>query len=177
MSRNFLLEAQMKEAAAAAGCLESALPDFEMDIQTYAVTNASEIPGWIENCKTNRPHRFAVQNDHDAQLCISAFVRHHKTDESRLYRAVGETRFNELKKLYSNGIPETESKRIGSADHKTNPWNAEGNTDARGRFTDEAIRKQMSYCRAVGPEKAAQTAAVVGVALGDLYAAGFKRAG
>jgi len=176
MSRNFLLEAQMKEAATAAGCLESALPDFEMDVQTYAVTNAAEIPKWIEKCRTEKPHRFAVQTDHDAELCQRAFLFKHKTSESQLYRAVGEQRFNELKKFYANGLPESEKKKLnGSAGHKTNPWVAEGNTDARGRFTDAAIAKQMSFVRAVGPEKAAAVCAVVGSRLGDLYAAGFKR--
>jgi hypothetical protein len=176
MARNFLLEAQMKEAATLAGCLGSALPDFELDVQTFAVTAASEIPAWVEKCRTTKPHRFAVQNDHDGDLCQRAFIFKNKTAEGTLYKAVGEKRFNELKALYANGLPESEKKRLnGSADHKTNPWNAEGNTDSRGRFSDAAIQKQFSYTRAVGPEKAAATAAVCGSKLGDLYAAGFKR--
>ena len=65
--RNFLLEAQMKEAATLAGCLESALPDFELDVQDFRVTNASEVPAWIEKCRTPHPHRFAIQNDHSAE--------------------------------------------------------------------------------------------------------------
>jgi len=67
------------------------------------------------------------------------------------------------------------SRSNGSANHEKNPWTAAGNTDARGRFTDAAIAKQMSFVRAVGPAKAAQVAAVVDSRLGDLYAAGFKR--
>ena len=54
------------------------------------------------------------------------------------------------------------SRSNGSANHETNPWAAAGNTDARGRFTDAAIAKQMSFVRAVGPEKAAAVCAVVG---------------
>ncbi len=176
MSRTFRLEAEMKIAAVAAGCLESALGDFELDVQDHRVTTVAEIPQWIEKCKIARPHRFAVQSDHDAELCQSAFVFKNKTAETRLYRGVGEKRFNELKALYANGLPESEKKRLnGSADHKTNPWAAEGNTDHRGRYTDAAIAKQMSFCRAAGPAKAAHLAAVVGCRLGDLYAAGFKR--
>ncbi len=176
MGRNFLLEAEMKEAATAAGCLESAFGDFELDVQTFKVTKADEIPKWIERCKTEKPHRFAVQTDHDAELCQKAFIFKNKTAETHLYRAVGEKRFGELKALYANGLPESEKKRLnGSADHKTNPWTAEGNTDARGRYTDAAIAKQMSLVRATGPVKAAQVAAVVGSRLGDIYAAGFKR--
>jgi len=176
MSRNFLLEAELKQAATLAGCLGSAVDDFELDVQDHRVTSAAEIPQWIEKAKEQYPHRFAIQSDHDAALAQRAFIFKNKTDESRLYRAVGETRFNELKALYANGLPESEKKKLsGSADHKNNPWNAEGNTDQRGRFTDAAIAKQMSYTRAVGPEKAAQTAASVSSRLGDLYAAGFRR--
>ena len=90
MARNFLLEAQMKEAATAAGCLESALADFELDVQTFCVTSASEIPQWVEKCRTTKPHRFAVQTDHDAELCQRAFVFKNMTAQSQLYRAVGE---------------------------------------------------------------------------------------
>lgn len=176
MARNFLLEAQVKEAATAAGCLESALEDFELDVQTFKVTAASEIPAFIEKCRTEKPHRFALQTDHDGELCQRAFIFKNKTAEGTLYKAVGEKRFTELKALYANGLPESEKKKLnGSADHKTNPWVAEGNTDPRGRFTDAAIHKQMSFCRAVGPEKAADVASKVGSRLGDLYAAGFQR--
>lgn len=169
--RNWYLEAQLKEAATAAGCLESALPDFEMDVQTYAITKADEIEKWVERCKAEKPHRFALQSDHDAALAQSAFIFKNKTDEGKLYNAVGEQRFDELKKLYANGLPEAEEKRLnGSADHSKNPWNAAGNTDARGRYTDDAIRRQMALVRAVGPEKGAAIAAAVGSKLGDLYA-------
>jgi hypothetical protein len=176
MARNFILEAQLKEAAGAAGALESALEDFAMDVETFAITNAGEIPAWIEKCRTEKPHRFAIQSDHDAERCQKAFLFKNKTEESRLFRDVGEKRFNELKALYSNGLPESQKNRLnGSADHKSNPWNAAGNTDQRGRYTDAAIAKQMSFCRAVGPEKAAQVAAGAGCRLGDLYAAGCRR--
>jgi hypothetical protein len=176
MARNFILEAQLKEAAVAAGALESALEDFAMDVETFAITKENEIPPWIEKCRGEKPHRFAIQSDHDAERCQKAFLFGNMTEQSRLFREVGEKRFAELKKLYSNGLPESEKKRLnGSADHSKNPWNAAGNTDHRGRFTDEAIRKQMSFCRAAGPEKAAQVAATAGSKLGDLYAAGFRR--
>jgi hypothetical protein len=178
MARNFLLEAQMKEAATLAGCLESALPDFELDVQTFKVTAASEIPAYVEKCKTEKPHRFAVQNNDDAELCQRAFIFKNMTAQSQLYRAVGEKRFNELKALYANGLPESEKKRLnGSADHSKNPWAAtEANINPKtGRFSDDAIHRQMSLVRATGPEKSAQIAASVGSKLGDLYAAGFKR--
>jgi len=177
MPRNFRLEAEVKEAATAAGCLSSALPDFEMDVQTFAVTNASEIPAWIERCKATKPHRFAIQSDHDAELCKSAFVFKNKTAESRLYRTVGEARFGELKALYANGLPESEKKKLnGNGDHTKNPWIGAGDNinPKTGRYTDAAITRQISLVRAIGVEKAAAVAASVHSKLGDIYAAGFK---
>jgi hypothetical protein len=176
--RNFLLEAQLKEAAALAGCLESAVNDFELDVQDHRITSAAEIPAWIEKAKEQFPHRFAVQSDHDRELCQQAFVFKNKTAESRLYRAVGEKRFEELKALYANGLPESEKKKLnGSADHRKNPWApVESNINMKtGRYSDDAIKRQMSLVRATGPERAAQVAASVSAKLGDLYAAGFKR--
>lgn len=171
--RNFLLEAQVKEAAAAAGALESALADFELDVQAYRVTMESEIPAWIEKCRKDLSHRFAVQSDHDAALCVQAFVARNMTAQSKLYSIVGEVRFEELKKLYANGVPESEKKRTGSPDHSKNPWagiEANIKPGSKGRFTDAAIQRQMSLVRAVGPEKAAGIAASVGCKLGDLFA-------
>lgn len=173
MARNFLLEAQMKEAATLAGCLESALPDFELDVQTFKVTAASEIPAHIERCKTEKPHRFAVQTDHDAALCQSAFIFKSKTDEGKLFMAVGEKRFSELKALYANGLPESEKKRLnGSADHKTNPWRGTPDNLEPGsnKYSSKAFASQVSVVRSLGVEKAAAMAAACGAKVGDVRA-------
>ncbi len=173
MARIFRLEAELKEAATAAGCLESALPDFEMDVQTYAVTNAAEIPKWIEKCRTEKPHRFAIQTDHDAELCQKAFLFKHKTSESQLYRAVGEQRFNELKKFYANGLPESEKKKLnGSADHSKNPWRGTPDNLEPGstKYSAAAFKAQVSIVRALGVEKAAALAAACGAKVGDVRA-------
>lgn len=172
--RNYALEGRIKEAARAAGVLESALEDFIADHGAYKFTEA-ELPAWIEKCKAEKPHRFAIQSDYDAELCAAAFVAKNKTAEGRLYRAVGPQRFAELKAIYANGVPESEQKRSG-ADHSKNPWAAvEGNINPKtGRFTESAIRRQFSFVRAVGPQKAAEVAAAVGSRLGSLYAPGFK---
>lgn len=172
-SRNFRLEAEMKIAATAAGCLELALPDFELDVQTFKVTTVAEIPQWIEKCKAEKAHRFAVQSDHDAELCQKAFIAKNKTSESQLYRAVGEQRFNELKALYANGLPESEKKRLnGSADHKSNPWrgtpdNLEPGTN---KYSAAAFKAQVSIVRSLGIEKAAALAAACGARVGDVRA-------
>jgi hypothetical protein len=173
MARNFLLEAQMKEAAAAAGCLESALADFELDVQTFCVTKESEIPAWIEKCRTEKPHRFAVQTDHDAALCESAFIFKSKTDEGRLFKAVGEKRFDKLKALYANGLPASEKKRLnGSADHSKNPWRGTPDNLEPGsnKYSAAAFKAQVSIVRALGIEKAAALAAACGAKVGDVRA-------
>lgn len=172
--RNYALEGRIKEAARAAGALESALDDFVADHEAYKFTEA-ELPAYLEKCRTEKPHRFAVQSDRDAELCTLAFVTGNLTAQGRLHREVGPQRFEELKKLYANGVPDSEKKRTGT-DHSTNPWAAvEGNINPKtGRFTEAAIRRQFSFVRAAGTAKAAEVAAVVGCKLGDIYAAGFK---
>jgi hypothetical protein len=170
MARNFRLEAEMKEAATAAGCLESALADFEMDVQVFAVTSASEIPAWVEKCRTEKPHRFAIQSDHDAEQCQRAFIFMNMTAQSQLYKTVGEKRFNELKALYANGVPESEKKR--SADHKTNPWRGTPDNLEPGsnKYSAKAFAAQVSVVRALGVEKAAALAAACGAKVGDVRA-------
>ena len=126
MSRNFYLEAQVKEAAQAAGALENALADFELDVQAFRLTKAEEIPAWIAKTKTEFPHRYAVQSDHDAELCHKAFVLKNKTAEGALYKSVSPDRFEQLKVQWADGVPESEKTRFngGGGDHKNNPWAA-----------------------------------------------------
>jgi hypothetical protein len=177
MPRNYALEGRIKEAARAAGALDTSLDDFVLDHQAYHFTSEAELPAWIEKCRTEKPHRFAIQSDHDAELCRAAFIAKNKTAESHLYRSVGPERYEELKAMYENGLPESEKKKLnGNADHSRNPWAAvEGNINPKtGRFTEDAIHRQFSCVRAMGPQKAAQVAASVSCKLGDLYAAGFK---
>ncbi|MGH9807694.1 MAG: hypothetical protein ACRD9W_10620, partial [Terriglobia bacterium] len=85
--------------------------------------------------------------------------------------------YKELKAMYANGIPESVKKKNGTADHSKNPWAPiETNINPKtGRYTEDAIRRQMSLCRATGPEKAAQVAASVSAKLGDIFAPGFRR--
>ena len=178
MSTNYALIIELKQAALAAGALESAISDWELDVEAFRILTRAEIPAWIAKAKMDFPHRFASQSDSDATLAHSAFVLKHKTDEGRLFNAVGEQRFEELKKLYANGVPESEQKKLnGKGDHSTNPWAAnEGSINPKtGRFTEQAIAKQMGVVRALGAEKAAALAMAVGCKLGDLHASGFKR--
>jgi len=55
MSRSLTLEGQPKEAARTPGALQSALSNFEGDVQTYAITSAEEIPVWIAKMPAVHP--------------------------------------------------------------------------------------------------------------------------
>ena len=178
MPPNYALQIALKDAAKAAGALEAALPDFDLDVQTFKITAVSEVEKWVEKCKVEKPHRFAVQSDHDV-LAHRAFVLRNKTAEGQLYKSVTPQRFEELKTQWSNGIPEHAKEQFKDADHATNPWAATpANCNMKtGRYTDDAIKRQMSAVRGMGPEKAAQISAAVSAKLGDLYAPGFTNRG
>lgn len=176
MSRNFNLEAELKQAAMAAGAMESALADFELDVQGYRITSRSEIEAWVQKAKELYPHRWASQGAEDDALCRSAFVAKNLTDAGRLYKQVGEARFEELKKQWASGEPDHIKKKNGSVDHSRNPWApTEKNINMKtGRYTSEAFARQCSLTRA-NERAAAQVAASVGAKLGDTTAPGFKR--
>ena len=137
MTTNFALIADLKQAAIAAGALEAAVSDFELDVEGYRITSRDEIPKWIERAKQEFPHRFAVQSDEDAALAHSAFVLKNLTDVGRLYTQIGEA-VQQLRKV-ANGVPASEAERLnGKGDHSTNPWApTEANINLKtGRFTD-----------------------------------------
>lgn len=170
MPRDVALAAQLRAAAEQAGALPSALADFDTDVDVFAITKPEEIPAWIETCKKDKFHRFKFQSDVEVELLTAAFVRGNKTAEGRLFNAVGAERYAELKKSFADGTLNLPKPK--DADHTKNPWAAvDKNIDKRGRYTDDAIKRQMSLTRAVGVERAAQIAASVGNKLGDLYAA------
>ena len=172
---DYLMRAKIMEACAAAGVLESAFNDFIVDNEAFKFDEAS-LPAYIEQCRKEKPHRFAIQNDHDAELCQSAFIATNLTAQGKLLREVGPARFAELKALYADGVPESVRKNTKTPDHSKNPWAPiEGNINLKtGRYTEAAIARQMSLVRATGAAKAAQIAASVSSKLGDLYAPGFK---
>lgn len=181
MARNYALEGELKEAARAAGALESALQDFELDVQVFRITKAEEIPTWIAKTKTEFKHRYAIQSDHDLALVHKAFVLKNKTAEGDLYKSVSPQRFEELKAQWSNGVPEHAKAQFKDTDHASNPWAATpSNCDMKtGRYNDDAIKRQMSAVRGMGTDnkgglKAASVAAAVGAVLGQLYAPGFR---
>lgn len=172
--RNYALEGRIREACQQAGVLQPAIEDFIADHDAYKFAEP-ELAAYIEQMRVEKPHRFALQSDHDAELCAQAFVAGNLTAQGRLHREVGPQRFAELKSMYANGVPESEKKRTGT-DHSNNPWAAvKANVNPKtGRFTEAAIRRQFSFVRAAGTAKAAEVAAAVGCKLGDIYAAGFK---
>jgi hypothetical protein len=153
MAKNYALEVRIKEACEAAGVLKSALDDFIVDYDAFKFTE-EELPGFIEQCKKDKPHRFAIQSDHDVALCTSAFVAKNKTDEGRLLRSVGPDRFADLKTMYANGLPVLLKKSDGNG--STNPWSAEA----------WDTRRQISIVKGLGLAKAAEMAASCGSFVG-----------
>jgi len=145
MAKNYALESRIKEACASAGVLQSALDDFVVDHEAYKFTE-SDLPAYIEKCRTEKPHRFALQTDHDVAMCTSAFVSKNLTDEGRLLRSVGAARFAELKAMYADGIPASGKKPEGKS---TNPWSAEA----------WDTRRQISIVKGLGLAKASEMAA------------------
>ena len=167
---DYLMRAKIQEACAAAGVLESAFDDFIVDHEAFKFTEA-EIGTYIEKCRTEKPHRFAIQNDHDAELCQSAFIAKNMTAQSRLFREVGQQRFAELKSLYAAGIPESVKKKLnGNADHKNNPWaNVPENLDPKtGMYNAKAVGKMAALAKAMPLPKVAEIAASVGARIGDV---------
>ena len=56
---NYALEGRIREACADAGVLATALDDFVIDFRTYKFTSEAELPKWIEQMRTEKPHRFS----------------------------------------------------------------------------------------------------------------------
>jgi hypothetical protein len=166
---DYLMQARIKEACAAAGVLESAFDDFIIDHEAFKFTEA-EIGTYIEQCRTEKPHRFAIQNDHDAELCQSAFIAKNMTAQSRLFREVGSQRFAELKALYADGVPESVKKNTKTLDHSKNPWaNIPENLDAKtGMYNARAVGRMAALAKAMPLPKVAEIAASVGAKIGDV---------
>jgi len=175
---NFALEGRIKQAAADAGALESALDDFVLDYHAYRFTSEAELPKWIEQCRTEKPHRFAIAGSDEQQLAIDAFgPAPNFTKRAELVRKVGEARAAEIAASFGvtlgstkgGTIPahiKTDNKDSGKVD---NPWSSHpDNLDKFGKYNATAIGKQARLVRAIGEAKAAGIAKAVGSKLGDV---------
>lgn len=166
---DYLMQARIKEACAAAGVLKSAFDDFVVDHEAFKFDEAS-MPAYIEKCRAAKPHRFALQSDHDVEQCQAAFIAKNKTAEGQLYRAVGPARFAELKALYADGVPESVKKNTKTPDHSKNPWaNLPENLDPKtGMYNARAVGRMAALAKAMPLPKVAEIAASVGAKIGDV---------
>ena len=170
MPQDYVAENEIRTACANAGVLTTAVEDFIVDFQNYKFTR-DEAGAYIDRMRVEKPHRFALQSDHDIELATRAFVAGNLTAQGQLYRSAGLARYNELKTLYANGIPESVKKqqKPGSDnDHARNPWNPALYTDPKtGRYTARALTLQGQCVKAMGVERASQIASVFGAKIGD----------
>lgn len=170
MGIDLSFKSEIQTACAHAGVLPTAIDDFVADAEDYKF-GRDEIGKFIDQMRIERPHRFALQTDFDVDMCTKAFVNRNMTAQSQLYRSVGPQRFEELKKMWANGIPEDVQKKLRpAADQSRNPW-SRAHTDARGRYTARALTLQSNLVKAIGLAKASEIAAAVGSKVGDTKAA------
>lgn len=174
--RNFYLEAQLKEAAVAAGALEQSLPDWELDVQVLRVRKAADIEAWIEQTKKDYPHRFTMSETENHQLYADAFgPTPNYSKQAEVVRLVGEDRARQIAEEFGTALGSTKPGKVpehikpkAPADPKTNPWsNHRDNVDSNGRFNAKAITRQANTVKGVGETAAAGIAAAVGCKLGD----------
>jgi hypothetical protein len=163
-------KSEIQTACARAGVLPTAIDDFVADAENYKFSR-DEIGKYIDEARQTKPHRFAMQTDFDVELATRAFVNKNMTAQGRLYATVGPQRFEELKKMWANGIPEDVQKKLRpAADQSRNPW-SRAHTDANGRYTARAMTLQSNLVKAIGIAKASEIAAAVGAKVGDTKAA------
>lgn len=185
--RNYALEALLMEAAEKAGALPSAIQDFALDVQDFRITSASEIPAWIEACKKDKSHRFAIAGTENNELFIRAFAHGNLSAQGVVVKTLGEDRAREVAAQFGTTlggkpgtIPESLKANIPDFDHtkpSTNPWSAHpSNLDAQGRYSARAITSQASVVKALGAEKASAIARAAGAKLGDIRPPGKRRA-
>ncbi|HUI12570.1 MAG TPA: hypothetical protein VL048_03765 [Xanthobacteraceae bacterium] len=167
MDIDYGFQSEIQSACARAGVLPTAIADFVADASAYKF-GRDEIGKYIDQMRVERPHRFAMQTDFDAELATKAFVARNMTAQSQLYRTVGPQRFDELKKMYANGVPESVKKLKPNADHARNPWSSEHADPKTGRYTARAMTLQSNLVRSIGAAKAAEIAAAVGAKIGDV---------
>jgi len=118
----------------------------------------------------------------DASLADRAFIDGNMTARGQLVRELGELEAARIAKSYGlSGINDTRRARAALTDDvkrngdTKNPWaNTPANTDAKGRYTANALTRQAQLVKA-NLTGAAEIAAAVGSKIGDVYAK--RRAG
>lgn len=117
----------------------------------------------------------------DSSLADRAFIDGNMTARGQLVRELGELEAARIAKSYGlSGIGDTRRAHAALTDdvkrgNANNPWaNTPANTDAKGRYTANALTRQAQLVKA-NLTGAAEIAAAVGSKIGDIYAK--RRAG
>ena len=121
--------------------------------------------------RQNRPHWFPSAAEPDLlERCFGN--RPSLTAQGELVRAIGEREAQERAAQYGTKLGTLKPGRAPDSGEpvpekkpSTNPWSAEGNTDANGRYTAAALRRQANVC-ALGVPRATAIAASVGSFVG-----------
>jgi hypothetical protein len=121
-----------------------------------------------------KPHLLPRQ--FETTLADRAFIDGNMTARSQLVREVGELEATRIAKSYGlSGIGDTRRARAAETDeikrgNGKNPWsNAPENTNAKGRYTANALTRQAALVKA-NLTGAAEIAAAVGSKIGDTHA-------
>lgn len=178
---NYAVEGRIREACADAGVLETALDDFVMDFRASRFTSEAELPKWIEQCRTEKPHRFKIAGAENHDLYVAAFgPAPNYTKQAEVVSLLGPGRAAEIAADFGTTLGSTKGGKVpayiklngvdsDATKSATNPWsNHPDNVDERGRYTAKALARQGQCVRGVGEVKAAQIAAAVGSKLGDV---------
>jgi hypothetical protein len=113
----------------------------------------------------------------ESSLADRAFIDGSLVARAELIRTVGELEATRIAKSYGlNGVGDTRRARAAETDEvkrggdSKNPWaNTPQNTDAKGRFSANALTRQAALVRA-NEKGAAEIAAAVGSKIGDTHA-------
>lgn len=164
MNRNFRVEADIKEACQDAGVLESAYDDVVAHFYNYDFDGTpSSIRAYLERCRTERPHIYAVQGDDMEQAALEAFGPHGTSLQRRAeyVRRYGQEAAENAARAFGTTVASTKpgilpqhmaEKVKVQAPRGDNPWSAVDDrgfptTDARGRFLPAQITKQTNLVR------------------------------
>lgn len=181
-TRNYFVEAEIRDACARAGVLESAQEDFiaEFYAGKFDKTNIAK---FIEESKAGKENRWPAKNSaDDTDLFVAAFgPRPNLSRQGDVVKKLGETRAAEVAAQFSTTlgstkggiVPENMQAKIpdGGDPSKpsSNPWSGHpSNLDAHGRYSAKAISNQAQCVRGLGPERAAAIAHAAGAKLGDV---------
>lgn len=173
--KDYVAEAEIRTAAANAGVLAGAIEDFILDFESYKF-GRDEIAKYIDECKTTKPHRFAVQSNDDALLFNQAFgAAPNLTAQTRVVKQFGLERAKEVAAMFGTSLGSAKPgtapdgmKPATPAGGERNPWSSQYADPKTGRYSARAITLQANLVKAIGFQKASEIARAAGARIGDV---------